>query len=43
MADIQIPSKAVSDATDVREPVRALLEDLYLLGNDADTKKAEFE
>jgi hypothetical protein len=38
--DVQIPSKAVSDAEDVRKPTRDLLEDLYLLGSKADYDKA---
>jgi len=37
---VQIPSKAVSDKTDVREPTRTLLEDLNLLGTKEDTKAA---
>jgi hypothetical protein len=37
---VQIPGKAVSDKTDVREPVRELLQDLYLLGTPEETKKA---
>jgi hypothetical protein len=41
MTDVQIPGKAVSDAADVRAPVRSLLEDLNLLGSVAETEKAE--
>lgn len=41
MVDAQIPSKAVADATDLRQPVRLQLEDLNLLGNAADTAKAD--
>lgn len=37
---VQIPSKAVSDKEDVSEPVRKLLEDLYLLGTKDETEKA---
>lgn len=36
----QIPSKAVSDDADVRQPVRALLEDLKLLGSPAEEDRA---
>lgn len=41
MTDVQIPGKAVSDATDLRQPVRLLLEDLNLLGSVTETNKAE--
>lgn len=41
MAEVQIPGKAVSDEKDVRRPVRILLEDLNLLGTEAETKEAE--
>jgi hypothetical protein len=41
MPEVQIPSKAVSDGTDVREPVRHLLEDLNLLASPSDMKKAD--
>lgn len=38
--DAQIPGKAVSDGTDVRGPVRTLLEDLNLLATAEDLNKA---
>jgi hypothetical protein len=38
--DVQIPSKAVTDGNDVRVPVRVLLEDLNLLGKQAEDDKA---
>jgi hypothetical protein len=38
--DVQIPSKAVSEDADVLKPVRALLEDLNLLGTPAENEKA---
>jgi hypothetical protein len=37
---VQIPSKAVADKADVRQPVRDLLEGLYLIGSPEDTEKA---
>ena len=40
MASIQIPSKAVSTADDLREPTCNLLQALSLLGSEADTKAA---
>lgn len=39
--DVQIPSKAVSDEADVRQPVRALLEDLNLLGSTDEENAAD--
>jgi hypothetical protein len=39
--DVQIPSKAVSDEADVRQPVRALLEDLNLLGSTDEESAAD--
>jgi hypothetical protein len=38
--EVQIPSKAVSDDKDIREPARNLLEDLNLLGTPEETKEA---
>ena len=40
MADVQIPSKAVADTADVRQPLRTLLEDLNLLGTPAEEQAA---
>jgi hypothetical protein len=39
--DVQIPSRAVSDEGDLRQPVRALLEDLNLLGNREEDQEAD--
>jgi hypothetical protein len=38
--DVQIPSKAVSEKTDVRQPTRDLLEDLNLLGTATEDQAA---
>lgn len=38
--DVQIPGKAVSDARDVRQPVRTLLEQLNLLGTAEHNEQA---
>jgi len=40
MTDIQIPGQAVSGEKDLRQPARALLEDLNLLGTPEETKAA---
>lgn len=39
--DVQIPSRAVSDKEDLRQPVRALLEDLNLLGTTREDQEAD--
>ena len=39
--NVQIPGKAVSDNTDLRQPVRALLEDLNLLGTAQEDQDAQ--
>jgi hypothetical protein len=39
--EVQIPSKAVSGDTDIREPARNLLEDLNLLGTREETQQAK--
>lgn len=40
MTEVQIPAKAVSTGTDLREPTQALLRAVSLLGSDTDMDKA---
>ncbi len=40
MADVAIPGKAVSSGADIARPVRALLEDLQLLGTKEQSDNA---
>jgi hypothetical protein len=40
-SDVQIPSKAVGDKTDVSAPITALLRNLYLLGTDREQADAK--